>query len=164
MGEELQLAWVYSNARRSFWRYCQLMAPKFYKEDRPHLKKLCETLQSLYEGTLLNDNGDAYKKLIIQMPPRHGKSRTLILFVSWVFGKQNDFKVILGSYNDNTAQDFSKYTRNTLQEKKNLEDQIVFSDIFCSSDIVKLRYISREPFFYTAASKDITKIRNRFTY
>ena len=71
-------------ARRNFWYYCQLLSPDFYTDDRIHLKVLCQTLQALYEGELKNEKGIPYKKLMINMPPQHGKSRTLINFCQWI--------------------------------------------------------------------------------
>ena len=60
-------------ARREFFFYCQLKAPKFYKPDRLYLKQLCDELQTFYEGK--------DEVLVINIPPRHGKSRTAGLFV-----------------------------------------------------------------------------------
>jgi len=55
--------------RQSFWIYCKTMAPDFYREDRAHLRTLATTLQALYKGELLKSNGEAYKKLILNLPP-----------------------------------------------------------------------------------------------
>ena len=52
-------------------------------------------------------------------------------------GNDNETRIILGSYNDDTAGDFSKYTRNGIQERKNLEEQIVFFDIFPGTTIAQ---------------------------
>lgn len=128
-------------ARRIFWEYCKLIAPSFYKEDRPHLKTLCDTLQSLYEGTLLNINtGLPVRKLMINMPPQHGKSRTLIYFCDWMLGKNQEERIITASYNDTLAGDFAKYTRDGITEIKNTPEQIVFSDVFPD---VKLKFGSK---------------------
>lgn len=116
-------------ARRNFFYYCQLLAPDFYKDDRPHLIEICNTLQNLYEGKLLKD-GKPVKKLMINMPPQHGKSRTLINFSMWVFGRNPKEKIITASYNDLTASDFSRYTRDGINTTKNKPDEIVYSDIF----------------------------------
>ena len=59
----------YELARREFWEYCKLKAPDFYMEERPFLKDLCSTLQSFYESV--------GRVMIINMPPRYGKSRTV---------------------------------------------------------------------------------------
>ena len=79
-------------ARRDFWEFCKLKAPDFYKEDRPYLKDMCYQLQHFYEGK--------EKVLVINLPPRHGKSRTATLFVEWVFGQSIQNKVMTGSYNE----------------------------------------------------------------
>lgn len=130
----------YELARRVFWEYCRILAPDFYKEDRRHLRDLCFTLQNLYEGKLLKADGKPYKKLMINMPPQHGKSRTLIYFCDWILGKNQNERIITASYNDVLAGDFAKFTRDGITEVKNIEEQIVFSDIFPG---VKVKYGSK---------------------
>ena len=71
-------------ARREFFFYCNLKAPDFYKSDRKYLVELCNDLQSFYES-------DEYDALIINEPPRHGKSRTASLLVEWILGKYYDW-------------------------------------------------------------------------
>lgn len=121
--------------RRSFWTFCKTIAPDFYKEDIQHLKTLCNTLQSLYERKLLKENGDPYTRLIINMPPRHGKSRTLILFCEWCLGVNVENRIITCSYNDDLATDFSRYTRDGIMTPKTYPHEIVFSDVFPNSKI-----------------------------
>jgi predicted phage terminase large subunit-like protein len=121
-------------ARDSLWEYCRTLSPDYYKEDRPHLKTLCETLQSFYQRKLLKDDGSYYTKLIIELPPQHGKSRTLTNFCSWILGHNQEERIITGSYNDDTAQDFSKYTRDIIQGESNT-GEIVYSDIFPNTKI-----------------------------
>ena len=65
-------------ARREFFFYCHLKAPDFYKPDRKYLVDLCNSMQEFYEG----DD----EVLIINLPPRMGKSRSAGLFVEWVLG------------------------------------------------------------------------------
>jgi predicted phage terminase large subunit-like protein len=71
------------------------------------------------------------------MPPRHGKTRTLVLFSTWILGKDQNNKIITTAYNDDLAIDFSKYTRDTISEIKNKPIEIVYSDIFKN---VKVKY------------------------
>jgi predicted phage terminase large subunit-like protein len=117
-------------ARKNFWSFCQALDPKFYRDTRPHLKQLCTVLESFYRGQLLKDNAIPYDCLMINMAPRLGKSRTLILFNQWVFGQNIQERVISASYNDNVASDFSRYTRDGIAETKNLPSETVYSDIF----------------------------------
>ncbi|MBO5159621.1 MAG: phage terminase large subunit [Lachnospiraceae bacterium] len=116
-------------ARRSFWYYCKTKAPNFYKEDRTYLVTLCNEFQSFYES----DD----EVMIINLPPRHGKSRTAGLFVEWVLGDDQNQKVMTGSYNETLSTTFSKNVRNDIQEAKADENKIVFSDIFPGISIKK---------------------------
>ena len=121
-------------ARNDFWEFCCTLSPDYYTDDKIHLKTLCETLQSFYQRELLKPDGDYYNKLIIEMPPQHGKSRTLTNFTAWVFGQNQDERVITGSYNDELAQDFSRYTRDIIQGVSNA-GEIVYSNIFPTAKI-----------------------------
>jgi predicted phage terminase large subunit-like protein len=118
------------NAKKSFWLFCKCMAPDFYLDNRYHLKLLCDDLQKLYEGKLLKPDGTPFKKFMLNMPPQHGKSRTLVNFCDWVFGQNLNEKIITCSYNDLTASDFSRYTRDGIMQRKNNEEDIDYSDIF----------------------------------
>lgn len=109
-------------ARREFFYYCNLKAPDFYKKDRKYLVDLCNDLQAFYEG----DD----EILIINLPPRHGKSRTASMLVEWIFGKNKKEKIMTGSYNETLSTVFSKNVRNSIQEEKADDFKIVYSDIF----------------------------------
>jgi predicted phage terminase large subunit-like protein len=123
-------------ARRSFWEYLKLKDPKFYTEKRWHLKEFADLLQDFYQNKLITPSGKIAKILIINLPPRMGKSYTLTNFCSWVLGlswSDNDRateKIITVSYNDDMAQDFSRYCRDNIIQEKIDPDDIVFQDIF----------------------------------
>lgn len=114
-------------ARKDFFSYCNLRAPDFYKKDRKYLTELCNEFQAFYEG----DD----EVLIVNMPPRHGKSRTAGLFVEWVLGRNKNEKIMTGSYNETLSTVFSKNVRNSIQEVKVDENKIVYSDIFPNTRI-----------------------------
>ena len=97
-------------ARREFFFYCHLKAPDFYKTDRQYLVELCTEFQEFYESE--------DEVLIINEPPRHGKSRTAGLFVEWVLGKNQNEKIMTGSYNETLSTMFSKNVRNSISELK----------------------------------------------
>lgn len=116
MGAKLELA------RRDFWRYCNLKAPDFYKKDRQFLIDFCHELQAFYEGD--------EEVLIVNMPPRHGKSRTAQCFVEWILGQNQTEKIMTGSYNETLSTSFAKGVRNTIAEEKADTDRAVYSDVF----------------------------------
>ena len=109
-------------ARREFFFYCSLKAPDFYKEDRKYLVDLCSEFQDFIQS----DD----EVMIVNEPPRHGKSRTAGLLVEWVLGNDQTQKIMTGSYNETLSTMFSKNVRNDIQEEKADENRIVFSDIF----------------------------------
>lgn len=116
-------------ARRDFFYYCKLKAPTFYKEDREYIVKLCKEMQDFYES-----DEDV---LIINMPPRHGKSFTATNFVEWLFGHNVRAQVMTASYNNDLSKDFSKEVRNTIQRQKDEDDiyTIVYNDIFPNTKV-----------------------------
>lgn len=109
-------------ARREFFGFCQAMAPDFYKRDRKYLVELCNEMQDFYES-----DDDI---LIVNEPPRHGKSRTASMFAQWVFGQDQQEKVMTGSYNETLSTTFSKAVRNGIGTVKADPEVIVYSDIF----------------------------------
>ncbi|WP_368653756.1 phage terminase large subunit [Ornithinibacillus sp. 4-3] len=142
-------------SRESFWVFCKTMASDFYKDERWYLKLYAMTLEALYEKRLtktyfheiaesiapdwfmdefewdnIPDREEPFVKLLINIPPRHGKSRTLILFCQWILGKSQDNKIITASYNEDLATDFSRYTRDGISEEKTSLTGFVYSDIF----------------------------------
>lgn len=109
-------------ARRFFFDYCCLKSPDFYKPNRTFLKKLCDTLQDFPKSNK--------KVLLVDLPPRHGKSRTLQLFVEWSLGHDHNIKIMTGSYNDSLSTVFAKGVRNAIQEIHADDLRPVYSDIF----------------------------------
>ena len=151
-------------ARESLWAYCVITSPEFYKAHRWHLWIYCEVLQALYERRLtksfflglcrspnvpkwyekwygeevgfdrLKDNQN-FTYLMTNMAPRMGKSRSLVKFCDWILGKSNKNKIISVSYNDDLAEDSSRYVRDGILERKNLPMDIVFADVFLDATI-----------------------------
>ena len=113
-------------ARRDFWEYCKLTAPDFYKESRPFLKDMCYQLQNFYYSN--------EKVLVINLPPRHGKSRTATQFVKWLFGQSIHNKVMTGSYNETLSMTFAKQVRDTILEEKT-QGILAYSDIFPNTKV-----------------------------
>lgn len=114
-------------AKRDFFDYCNLTAGDFYKRDRQFLVDLASDLQSFSES-----DDDV---LVINMPPRFGKSRTAGKFVEWLLGSNPNLKVMTGSYNETLSTMFSKNVRNTIQEIKAQAETVVYSDVFPNTRI-----------------------------
>lgn len=119
-------------ARREFWEYCKLLHKDFYREDREFLKELCYKLQDFYY------NDDEF--MIVNEPPRHGKSFTATNFVEWVLGRNPLERIMSASYSHDLSKNFSKKVRGTISTEK-IGDNIVYSDIFSET---KLKFGSSE--------------------
>lgn len=115
-------------ARREFWQYCKLTSPDFYREDRPFLKDFAEKLQWFIEES-------PAQIMVVNAPPRHGKSRTGQKLTQWLFGKYGTTKkVITGSYNETLSSTFAKGVRNVIAERPS-PGLLVYSDIFPKTKI-----------------------------
>lgn len=115
-------------SRRSFWEYCKFTAPEFYTEDRHFLRDLAERLQWFVEEA-------DEQFMVVNMPPRHGKSRTATNFVKWLFGRYGkNIKVMTGSYNETLSSTFARQVRDSIAEEKTL-GVTVFNDIFPNTKI-----------------------------
>ena len=119
-------------ARREFWEYCKLLHKDFYREDREFLKELCYKLQDFYY------NDDEF--MIVNEPPRHGKSFTATNFVEWVLGQNPLERIMSASYSHDLSKNFSKKVRATISTEK-IGENIVYSDIFQET---KLKFGSSE--------------------
>lgn len=124
--EELKKQARLELARRDFFEYCKLTAPDFYNEERNFLEDLCYQLQNFYESN--------EKVCVINMPPRHGKSRTAGKLVEWILGTNPNEKIMTGSYNEDLSSSFAKSVRDTIASEKT-EGVIVYNDIFPNTKI-----------------------------
>jgi len=128
--KEIRRFAVIEAAKRSFWHFQKALYPDFFTDDKSHLRILADTLQSIYEGNIKDSDGNPVKRLMINMPPRHGKSFSLINFAAWVFGKKQDNKVIAVSYNSSLAGRFSKGVRDLIDTENLLFEKVGFNDVF----------------------------------
>lgn len=115
-------------SKRSFWEYCKFTSPDFYTEERHFLKDLAERLQWFIEEA-------SEQIMVVNMPPRHGKSRTATNLVKWLFGVYGSaIKVMTGSYNETLSGTFAKQVRDSIAEKRT-EGVTVYNDIFPNTKI-----------------------------
>lgn len=114
-------------ARRNLYDYCKLRHPNFYKKDRTYLKNMCYKIQEFLKQ---NDK----KFLVINLPPRHGKSFTSKNTVEWLFGENPKLRVMTGSYNETLSGQFAKQVRDTIQTIK-VDNTLVYNDIFPKTKI-----------------------------
>lgn len=83
---------------------------KPFRWDWPHQLFLYKALHRVTTGKC--------KRLIITMPPRHGKSETVtIRYAAWRLEREPKLNIILGSYNQKLANRFSRHIRSIVEER-----------------------------------------------
>jgi len=125
--EELELIKLYEEeererARKSLYYFCQMIVPSFFIPGRTHLKEWCDALQEFLEDP------EAFG-LIINCPPRHGKTLTVEMATAWYLGHNPDLGIMAASYNELLAGRFSKTLRGVISTRK-AGFKTVYSDIF----------------------------------
>lgn len=110
-------------ASLSLFDYCKIVdSDVFYDEEKaPYLKEMCDAIQEFE-----NDDNEA---LIINMPPRHGKTRTVNNSVAWLLGRNPKYKIMEGAYNTELSRRSSKRVRNSIAMRPT-QGRIVFKQVF----------------------------------
>jgi hypothetical protein len=110
--ERLETLAIYREAAAngSFAEYC-ILIDRHYQLEWFH----AEIARKLEQGYKRLMNGEDVRMMIF-MPPRHGKSDTATQkFPSWVLGKDPTIPVMVASYSDELATDFGQRTRDIMQ-------------------------------------------------
>lgn len=103
---------TYELARRDFSYFVDIDS-EFRDREGAHLDVLDETLIKVSEGHL--------KRVIVTMPPRHGKSeRVSKKFPAWHVGRNPGDEIILASYSVDLSRGFSRIARDTLIANKDM--------------------------------------------
>ena len=135
-------------ARESFYAYRRYINGSSFKIGW-WVKEVCDNLQKFYTDLA------AGKKpiLIIQAPPQHGKSVSIIDFLSWLAGKNADIKTIFASYSDRLGIranlklqrtfDSEKYKRIFPDTKINQRNSVTLSGQYLRNREV-LEYVDKE--------------------
>ena len=88
-------------------RYIEYLA--YVNEDGWKRTRFAEYLAGEIESFIESETGNAYDILILETPPQHGKSMTVTeALPSWVLGRHPDWRIIIASYNDDTAERFAR--------------------------------------------------------
>ena len=119
-------------AKDNFWYFCKAIDPHFFKESKKYLKNLADELNDFY-----NKDTEELDTLIINMPPRSGKSYILQLYEVWCKCKNKRSKSIVVCYNESLSVNFSKSVRNFISTPKTSKYKLIPSDIFPNIEIKK---------------------------
>ena len=117
-------------AEQSFHDYCKIVdSESFYDEENAdYLKEICDALQEF--------ENDDNQLIVINEPPRHGKTRTIRDYIQWLIGRNPLYRIMFGCYNTNLSRISSKSIRNKIMEQST-KSKITFNDVF---EDVRLKY------------------------
>lgn len=105
----LQLLEAQERATGNFLDFCKYVWPEMLVGE--HHKRIAAALDRVIAGEC--------KRLMIAMPPRHGKSQMgSYLFPAYVMGKRPTAKLIVGSHTAELAQRFGRMIRNLVEDEK----------------------------------------------
>lgn len=100
--------------RRSLLRFTEYTNPLYRRAS--HHERIAEKLEAVERGEI--------DRLMIFMPPRHGKSELASKrFPAWCLGRDPKRQIIAASYNSDLANDFGRNVRNLVAEPE-------FSQVF----------------------------------
>lgn len=126
----------------TFGEYC-ILVDKHYSMQWFHAE-IAKQLEAGYKKLERGEN----VRLMIFMPPRHGKSDTATQkFPSWVLGKNPEWPIMVSSYSDELATDFGMLTRNIMQSD---EYSAMFDTKLRSDAKAKGKWITDSGGSYTA--------------
>lgn len=98
-----------SAARESLLAYAIGMIPAY--ETPPHLELLASKLEAVCRGEI--------KRLMVAMPPRHGKSnQSSELFPAWYLGHHPKHQVMFTTYGQDLADGFGRKVRNAVGDAR----------------------------------------------
>ena len=100
---------AHDRATNNFLDFCRYVWPEMIVGE--HHRIIAKALDRVIKGEC--------KRLMIAMPPRHGKSQMgSYLFPAYVMGKRPDAKLIVGSHTAELAQRFGRMIRNLVDDEK----------------------------------------------
>lgn len=109
-------------ARERLIAYAQWVSPRY--QWAAHLELMAEELEAIEAG----ENS----RLIIMMPPRHGKSLTAsTMFPAWYLGRHPERSVIAASYGAELGHGFGRAARNVLANPRSRQ---LFPDVELAAD------------------------------
>jgi len=115
--------------RLSLYEYMRNQYPRFFTPNKPHLRSLCDTLQAFVEDKLLDATGQPVRNLMLNVPPRHGKTLSVIGLVQWELGRDPLQSYACVSYNEKLSGRFARGVRDAMQEVK-AGPRLVYGDYF----------------------------------
>src|SRR5574343_863111 len=125
-----QSQYIIDSCRQHLGAFCSYIYPDFVMPD--YIKLLLKKLRDVEQGKI--------KRLIINMPPRHGKSQLVSrLFPAWYLGRNPSKSIIFTIYSQEFAEDFGRVVRNYIASE---EYKFIFPETKLSPDSASVKRFS----------------------
>lgn len=96
--------------------FAAVIEPKYFLEP-PHVSILSDCIRKLTDKELLKEDGTPYRRLLVTMPPRHGKSEMISRYTpAWFITRNPRNRVILVSYEAEFAAEWGGKVRDIMSE------------------------------------------------
>ena len=130
-------------ANNHLLNFCQLIDPNY--QPAWFQEKIAEVLEKALENTLKKKK----TRIILSIPPRHGKSQLAsIYFPAWALGKYPQLKFILSTYGAELSEEIGMKTRDTIS---NEAYSSIFNGIELKADTKsKAKWMTNKGGSYTA--------------
>jgi predicted phage terminase large subunit-like protein len=113
---------IIAKAESNLLTFSRLMYPGFIAP--PYMRKIAEQLEAVERGDI--------RRLILTVPPRHGKSLLASqIFPAYFLGKHPRAKIMLSSHTQMLASDFGRNVRNFMQHPNY---KLIFPGVSVSDD------------------------------
>lgn len=112
-------------AKTDFWFFLKAMDSEFFTEEKEYLKDCASQLQHFHDCPC-----DECDTLILNMPPRSGKTYILELYEVWCKMSNPKSKSIIVCYNEQLSLIFSTAVRNLISTPKLNKYKLIPADIF----------------------------------
>jgi len=121
---------VLERARNDFTAFKKFIHPSY--EQAPHLDYIDAALMRLEASYRAKKFEGIKPNLMIELPPRHGKSLTVArLFPAWFLGRNPSARIILACYGASLAEKHSRFIRMLIRSKRFHE---LFPEVYLSED------------------------------
>ncbi len=143
MKDEQETMLIKDAAQRKLINFCLYTDPKY--QINWHHRVIANKLQEAYEKV---KNGER-ARIILQVPPRHGKSElSSVKFPAYVLGKNPEYPIITTSYSKDLATDFGLKTKDLM---KSHNYQALFNTRLRKDATAKAKWKTQSQGGYTAA-------------
>lgn len=123
--------------------FCEIVDEKY--EANWHHEVIAAALQKAWEDVKRGKS----RRIIIELPPRNGKSNlATLLFPAWVLGKNPDIPIIVTSYAAELSEDFGRKTRDIMNSDAY---RAIFETRLRDDSKAKGKWLTKENGGYTAA-------------